>query len=169
MTTTRLRLFADYFQLHVMDEDAEDDLGEAWTQEAVSDGLAVSRQTLGIGTAVDMDVTVTVELLGRPPGDDSDAFDHVVEASIEVPTGRIAVLGCTDYLPDAARFEVPEGFVRVRASRTNLANVRLSDEEGYDDPEGMEQVHLRIWPAPHSAPAVIKRWTATGAAGRAGD
>ncbi|MFI8347313.1 hypothetical protein [Streptomyces sp. NPDC085596] len=169
MTTTQLRLFADYFQLHVMDEDAEDDLGEAWTQEAVSDGLAVSRRTLGIGTAVDMDVTVTVELLDRPPGDDSDAFDHVVEASIEVPTGRVAVLGCTDYLPDAARFEVPEGFVRVRASRTNLANVRLPDEEGYDDPEGMEQVHLRIWPAPHSAPAVIKRWTATGTAGRAGD
>ncbi|MGW3338032.1 hypothetical protein ACWDCL_11200 [Streptomyces sp. NPDC001009] len=67
MTATQLRLFADYFQLHVMDEDAEDDLGEAWTQEAVSDGIAVSRRTLGIGTAVDMDVTVTVELLDRPP------------------------------------------------------------------------------------------------------
>ncbi|BDH06929.1 hypothetical protein [Streptomyces seoulensis] len=169
MTATRLRLFADYFQLHVMDEDAEDDLGEAWTQEAVSDGIAVSRRTLGIGTAVDMDVTVTVELLDRPPGDDSDAFDHVVEASIEVPTGRIAVLGCTDYLPDAARFEVPKGSVRVRASRTNLANVRLPDEEGYDDPEGMEQVHLRIWPAPCSAPVVIKRWVATGTTNPVGD
>jgi hypothetical protein len=160
VATTQLRLFADYFQLHVMDEDAEDDLGDAWTQEAVSDALAVSEQTLGIGTAVNMHVAVTVELLDHPPGDDSGAVDHVVEASIEVPSGRIAVLGCTDYLPDASRFAVPKGFVRVRASRANLANVRQPGQEGYDAPEAMEQVHLRIWPAPYSAPAVIKRWTA---------
>lgn len=162
MTTTQLRLFADYFQLHVMDENAEDDLGDAWTREAVSDALAVSEQMLGIGTAVNMHVAVTVELLDHPPDDDSDAFDHVVEAGIEVPTGRIAVLGCTDYLPDAARFEVPRGFVRVRASRANLADVRQPGQEGCDAPETVEQVHLRIWPAPHNAPAVIKRWTAAG-------
>lgn len=69
---------------------------------------------------------MTVELLDRPPGDAGDDFDHVIEASIEVSSGRIAILGCTDYLPDAVRFELPEGFVRVRASRSNLANVRQS-------------------------------------------
>ncbi|MFF7964911.1 hypothetical protein ACFZC3_06040 [Streptomyces sp. NPDC007903] len=149
MTTTQLQLFADYFQLHVMDEDAQDDLGEAWTKEAVSDALAVSERALGIRTESNMDVAVMVELLGHPPGDDTDAFEHVVEASIQVPSGRIAVLGCTDYLPDAARFEVPAGFVRVRASRANPGDVR----------EAIEQVHLQIWPAPHSAPAVLKRWS----------
>jgi hypothetical protein len=159
VTTTQLRLFADYFQVHVMDEDAEDDLGDAWTREAVSDGLAVSEQTLGIGTAVNAHVTVEVEVLDRPPGDDGAAVDHVVEASIEVPSGRVAVLGCTDYLPDAARFEVPKGFVRVRASRANLANVRQPGQEGYAAPEAMERVRLRIWPAPYRAPAVLKRWT----------
>lgn len=79
---TELRLFADYFQLHVMDENAEDDLSDAWTGEALSDALAVSKQTLGIGTEVNMHVAVTVELLDHPPGDDSAAVDHVVEASI---------------------------------------------------------------------------------------
>ncbi len=162
MASTQLRLFADYFQLHVMDEEAEDDLGDAWTQEAVTDALAASEQTLGIGTEVNMYVAVTVEQFDHPPEGGSDAFDHVVEASIEVPTGRIAVLGCTDYLPDAARFEVPKGFVRVRASRANLANVRRPGEEGQDAPEAMEQVRLRVWPAPYSAPTVIKRWTVTG-------
>ncbi len=72
----------------------------------------------------------------------------------------IAVLGCTDYLPDAARFDVPEGFVRVRASRANLANVRQPGEDGDDSPEAAEQVHLAIWPTPYSTPAVIKRWRA---------
>lgn len=52
VATSKLRLFADYFQLHMMDENAEDDLGDAWTDKAVSDALAVSEQTLGIGTEV---------------------------------------------------------------------------------------------------------------------
>ncbi|QMU74392.1 hypothetical protein GXW83_01075 [Streptacidiphilus sp. PB12-B1b] len=79
-----------------------------------------------------------------------------------MPSGRIAILGCTDYLPDVARFEVPEGFVLVRASRTNLANARQPGEEGSEAPEAVERVHLQIWPAPHAAPVVIKRWTPTG-------
>lgn len=152
MTITELQLFADYFQLHVMDEDAEDDLGEAWTGEAVSDGLAVAERTLGIGTATNVDVVVMVELLGRPPGDDAGASEHVVEASIQVPSGRIAVLGCTDYLPDAARFEVPAGFVRVRASRANPGGVH----------EASEQVHLQLWPAP-TAPLSYSSGGRTGA------
>lgn len=162
METSKLRLFADYFQLHVMDENAEDDLGDAWTDEAVSDGLAVTEQTLGIGTEVNMYVDVTVETLDLPPAQVFDGFDHVVEASIEVPSGRIAILGCTDYLPDAARFEAPKGFVRVRASRTNLANVRQPGEEGSDAPDAVEQVLLQIWPAPYTATVVIKRWTPAG-------
>jgi hypothetical protein len=146
----------------VKDENAEDDLGDAWTDEAVSEGLAVSEQTFGIGTEVNMDVDVTVEVLGHPPGHADEAFDHVVEASVEVPSGRIAILGRTDYLPDAARFEVPKGFVRIRASRTNLANVHQPGEEDPDAPEVVEQVHLQVWPAPHSSPVVIKRWKPAG-------
>jgi hypothetical protein len=44
---------------------AEDDLSDAWTDEAVSDGPAASEQTLGIGTEVNMCVDVTVELLDQ--------------------------------------------------------------------------------------------------------
>jgi hypothetical protein len=162
MATTELRLFADYFQLHVMDENADDDLGDAWTEEAVADALAVAEQTLGIGTEVNMYVEVTVEVLDRTPVDVDDQSDHIAEASIAVPSGRVAILGCTDYLPDAARFDVPKGFVRVRVSRANLANVHQPGTEGHGVPEAFEQVRLQIWPAPHAAPLVIKRWVPTG-------
>ncbi|MFB7549000.1 hypothetical protein [Streptomyces sp. NPDC056154] len=63
----------------------------------------------------------TVALLDRSP---RAASDHVVEASVQGPSGRIAILGCTHHLPDAARFEVPKSLVRVRASHANPANVR---------------------------------------------
>ncbi|MFF4846356.1 hypothetical protein [Streptomyces sp. NPDC001194] len=40
-TTTELTLFADYFQIHVSDADADGDLSDAWTEQAVADCLAV--------------------------------------------------------------------------------------------------------------------------------
>jgi hypothetical protein len=71
----------------------------------------------------------------------------------KVPTGRIVVPDCTDHLPGAARSEVPKRFVRVRASRANLADVHRPGQEGYEAPD---------LAAPHGARAVIKRWTASG-------
>ncbi|RKE16991.1 hypothetical protein [Streptomyces sp. TLI_171] len=156
--TAALELFAEHFQLHVMDEDADEDLGAAWTPQAVADGLAVGERTVGIGTAVTMDVAVTVEVFDAPPPPDHARFDHVVEATVDVPSGRVAVLGCSDYLPDAATFDVPPGPVRVRASRSDLAAVRQVGEDDYRD-EVVERVRIRIWPASGpEAPRVVKRW-----------
>lgn len=87
-----------------------------------------------------MDVVVVVDILEGEPKDDSADFDHVVEASVHVPSGRLTVLGCSDYLPDAARFDVPAGWMRVRVSRSGLAVAA----EGFA-PEG---IRLQIWP-PH--------------------
>jgi hypothetical protein len=39
---TELRLFADYFQIHVLDAQSDADLGEAWTGPAIADRLAVA-------------------------------------------------------------------------------------------------------------------------------
>jgi hypothetical protein len=38
---TELRLFADYFQIHVFDDGSEPDFGDLWTSQTVRDGLAV--------------------------------------------------------------------------------------------------------------------------------
>ncbi|GAA1964221.1 hypothetical protein [Kitasatospora viridis] len=164
MAATELRIFADYFQFAVMDEETDDDLEGAWTSETVADAIAVSEQVIGIGTQVNMHVAVTVEVLDERPADDHpdlalDAYDHVVEASLEVPTGRLAVLGTTDYLPDAVKFDVPEGFVRVRAARANLANVVQPGEDGFGAPGTEERIRLLVWPTGERAePAVLKRW-----------
>ncbi|MEU6758376.1 hypothetical protein [Streptomyces sp. NPDC046685] len=155
---THLELFADYFQIHVLDEGSEGDFSEVWNEQTVLDGLGVLEDALAIGTSVHDTVAVSVDVLADRPDDDSDDFDHVVEASFHTPSGRVVVMGCTDYLDDAARFEVPAGRIRARASRRNLAAaVRWleSDEES----EATEEVRLQIWPAPFSAPHVVKRWT----------
>ncbi|MFC7814661.1 hypothetical protein ACFUTR_08410 [Streptomyces sp. NPDC057367] len=157
--TTELTLFADYFQLHVSDADSDGDLSDAWTPQAVADHLAVARDALGIGTAVNVHVSVTVALLPQEPDDDSSEFDHVVEASLDVSRGRLSVQGCTDYAPEAATFEVLPGWNRVRASRSNLARAIEADVDSDDGPETTEKVRIQVWPAPEAPSEVIKRWT----------
>ncbi|MFJ2738546.1 hypothetical protein ACIO3O_02655 [Streptomyces sp. NPDC087440] len=158
-----LELFADYHQIHVQDEESEDDLGEAWTDQTVSDGIAVADGLLGIGTAVNVTVAVRVDVLTAEPtaGDLAD-FDHVVEAGLEAPSGQVVVMGCSDFFDDAARFDVPEGWIRVRASRRNLAAAVAADIDSGTSPETMEQVRLQIWPAPQAAARVLKRWERAG-------
>jgi hypothetical protein len=122
------------------------------------DGLAVTEDALAIGTAVNVTVAVSVHVLAEPPGDESDDFDHVVEASLNLTSGRLVVLGCTDYLPDAARFDMPAGWTRIRGSRRNLAAAVHADIDSGEAPETTEQLRLQAWPAPYAQPHIIKRW-----------
>ncbi|MFF7872167.1 hypothetical protein ACFZCT_37860 [Streptomyces qaidamensis] len=161
-TTTELTLFADYFQIHVSDADSDGDLSDAWTDRAVADHLAVAQDALGIGTTVNVNVSVTVGVLPQEPSDDSSEFDHVVEASLHVSLGHLKVLGCTDYAPDAATFEVPPGWNRVRVARSNLARAAQADTDSGESPETMEKIRIEVWPAPETPVKIIKRWSQSG-------
>ncbi|MDQ1018024.1 hypothetical protein [Streptomyces afghaniensis] len=161
-TTTELTLFADYFQIHISDADSDGDLSDAWTDQTVADQLAVAPDALGIGTSVNVNVSVTVVVLPEEPTDDSSEFDHVVEAGLEVSLGRLMVLGCTDYAPDAATFEVPSGWNRVRVSRSNLARAAEADIDSDKSPETTEKIRIQVWPAPETPAKIIKRWPQSG-------
>ncbi|MFE9797191.1 hypothetical protein ACFYRL_36390 [Streptomyces goshikiensis] len=153
-----LELFADYFQIHILDEDSDADFSDVWTQQTVEDGLGVADGGLAIGTDVNFTVAVAVHLLADRPDDDSDDFDHVVEASLSLPSGRLVVLGCTDDVDTAARFDMPSGWIRIRASRRGLAAAAFPDPDCEDEPEDTEEIRLQAWPAPHSEPHITKRW-----------
>jgi hypothetical protein len=43
---------------------------------------------IAVGTTVNVNVVVTLEVLEAAPEDDSAEFDHVVEGSLQVPSGR---------------------------------------------------------------------------------
>ena len=101
MKSFELVLFADYFQFYIQDEAAKGDLSQAWNEEATDRLLALAPGTVGIGTVRNMDVPVTVDILTHAPEDDFSAWDHVVEAGLDVASGRIVIAGCTDYVPDA--------------------------------------------------------------------
>jgi hypothetical protein len=115
-----LDLFADYYQFYLQDEQADGDLSDSWTEQATTDLFALTLGTIGIGTVSNSDVPATVEVHNSEPEHDFDEWDRIIECSIDVPSGRIVVAGCTDYFPDAARISVEPGVYQARVFMANL-------------------------------------------------
>ena len=153
MHSHELELFADFFQFYLQDEGADGDLSDAWTQEAVDRMFAVSEGVVGIGTIRNMTVPVTIEFHDSDPTPDWDSYDHVVEGSLILKSARIVVAGCTDYFPDAARFELAPGTYRVRLSSSGLDSL---SEDGLD---GQDRYRVQLWQAATIEPTVLK-WRA---------
>lgn len=141
-----LILFADYFQFYLQDEGADGDLSAAWTPEAVERLLAVAPGTVGVGTVRNLNVPVAVELHDQEPADDSAKWDHVTECSVEVPSGRLVVAGCTDYFPEARRIEV-----RARVSYGSLAGGSA------DGLNGEDHYRVAMWPGPVAPVRVVRQ------------
>jgi hypothetical protein len=150
MKSFELSLFADYFQFYIQDEAATGDLSRSWDEEATARMLAIAPGTIGIGTARNMDVPVAVEIRDQEPGDDLPEWDHVVEATLDVASGRIIVAGCSDYLPDAMRIVVPPGSYRVRVSYGAL------DTLSEDGLSGDDHYRVQLWPASSANFRILK-------------
>lgn len=144
-------LFADYHQFHLRDEAAQGNLATAWTDEASDRMLAVAPGVVGVGTARNMDVRVTVEVLDSAPLPDLAGLDQVVDCSLAADSGHIVVAGCTDHLPDAPRIAVAPGTYRVRVGYAGL------DSLSCDGLEGDDSYHVQLWPATASGVVVLKR------------
>jgi hypothetical protein len=151
MTSVALTLFADYFQFYLQDEVVKGDLSESWTEQAVADLLALAPGTIGVGTVRNMDVPVIVDVLDAPPNEPLDRWDHVTECSIEIPSGRLVVAGCTDYFPEAQRIQVVPGAYRARIFYGRLDSL---SEDGLD---GEDHYKVSLWPSETTGPVVLKR------------
>jgi hypothetical protein len=151
MKSIQLSLFADYFQFYIQDEAVTGDLSGSWSDEATVRLLAVAPGTIGIGTVRNVDVPVVVEVHDQKPPDDSGKWDHVVEASLELMSGRAVIAGCTDYFPEATRIDVSPG---CYFSRVSYGGLNTLSEDGL---RGNDVYRIQLWPGVPSAVSVIKR------------
>ena len=146
----RFELFADYFQFYLQDDDIEaGDFSDSWTPEAIASGVALATRGIAVGTARNTTVPVEVVVRDDPPlesGEHLEAWDRVTEASLDVPSGRIVVAGCTDYFPDAARIDVPRG---TYAARVYFAGL---DSVSHNRLEGDDYYRVVLWPDAPDAP-----------------
>lgn len=147
-------LFADYHQLYLQDESAEFyPSSDFWGDEALACRLAQSPGVLSISTARNMTVPLAVQVQQNLPADDLYPWDHVADASLAIPTGRLVVSGCTDYFPGAARIAIPPAMYRVRVYFAGLGTL------SWDGLEGDDHYQAVLWPAAESRPTVLKQWS----------
>ena len=134
-----LEIFADYFQFYVQDADTKEDFAEDWTDEAVAAMFVAKATAVAIGTARNTNVPVRLEI-HQSPADDPGGWDRQHTASLLVNSGRLQVIGCSDYGPDAFVAAIPPGRHVVRASYFSLEAL---SEDGLD---GDDCYLIQIWP-----------------------
>ncbi len=122
----RFRLFADYFQFYLIDNDSEDDASDIWSEFALKCKLALASRLIAIGTLRNVEVDVEVEVLATEPEIDLADWDHAARGYFTNSSGLCAVLGCTDYLPDAKRIHLTKGDYAVLSCAKGWIPSRMS-------------------------------------------
>lgn len=160
-------LYADYHQFYVEDEQSAPETAASpdfWNARALEDGLASARDTMAIGTARYGNVAVEIEVRDDEPQSDSADWDHVIEAAIEIPSGAIAVRGCTEERDTAQHLSVAPGTYQARVCYSGL------DVEDPDAEDGDDRYRVVLWPGAWREPQVMKRFEGgVGAAGAQAD
>jgi hypothetical protein len=142
-------VFADYHQFCLMDTASRTEYSDAITDTAVAARALWKDNVLVIFTARNMSVPVTVELHENEPVLELDPADHVVEAGLR-SAGVVAVLGCSDYLPNAARFPVPAGDLKATIVFRGLGTL---SEDGL---AGDDSYTVHLWPGRADGVRVLK-------------
>jgi len=151
MINAEFELFADYFQFYIQDEQSNGIDGSSWTDIASNARLAQGANAFAVSTARNMKVPVKVVVYDTTPDLDLSLWDHVVEFSISVPSGRLVVAGCTDYFPDAERLTLDSGCYDVRVLYANLD--KLSD----DGLDGDDHYRIELWKGHSTQLKVLKQ------------
>lgn len=143
-------LFADYFQFYVEDENLEGTTEHIWDNEkATKLGLAIGKGIIAVGTERNFTVPFTFEIHDSEPDDDFSIWDKIYECSVNVPSGILVILGCTDYRPDAGRVKVSPQCYRARIYYGALDSVKEFDK-------GDDHYKMTLWAAPFAEMKVLK-------------
>ena len=151
-STQRFVIFADYFQFILMDESSEDDFSTIWTGEALNRNLAVGCSAICPGTLRNAEVDVEIHLSEREPQINLKNYDHAVESSFEIPSGKLIVMSCTGYVPDAPCIEVTPGTYRALFLASGIETIKAEWEPAND----LYTVYL--WPGEKCEPKLLKHW-----------
>lgn len=148
-------LFAEYGQFLVQDADAHDSAMSAgaamdpdrpaggWTEDAAHlHRIGLEPHSISVGTArEDLVETVLTVHAGPPPL--PIGADHVVEADLDVPTGAVSIIGCTQPPRPEHALTVTPGLYRTRVCYVPSSPPVGSNPDALGDHFSYE---IDIWP-----------------------
>lgn len=151
-----LRLFADYHQVVVQDDDIDawgPDGPEPFDDADLKAGMAATERAVTVFTARNTTVPVRVHVASGPPQDEEGfpRWDHVVQASLDLPSGRVVVAGLSEYFPESQRLDVVPGHYVIRAYSAGLGTLTENGLEGED------HYLIALWPGVSAGVTVLKQ------------
>lgn len=145
-------IITDHYQFYVEDEECSADTSTIWDTSQGGGLLAVNSCLISIGTVrYGGETRVIIQVLDRRPIDAVDEYDHVVEASIEVPSGRLVVWSPENEFSTAPRISVRPGIYGVRVCYGNTNAVADTNATSGDD-----YYKVVLWPAEKQPVRVLK-------------
>jgi hypothetical protein len=146
-----LQVFADYHQFYIQDGGINPPAPEDWTEEDIANRCKAENNVVVVCPLRNMTVAVAVELHDSEPKAEKDLSDHVVECSLDLPTGHLQVHECTG--GTVMDWRVPAGSYHVRLSFAGLKSI---SENGL---EGDDSYKIELWPGLSRSLQVTRTWS----------
>lgn len=160
-------VFADYHQITLEDciagmhtgdgialraAEIDNAVAQLLNPQAMARHVGVYPGTLCILTARNMDAPLTVEVLGAAPQGELDTWyhwDHIVEASIDTPSGCMRLSGGAGMFERSPPIHLAAGMYRARVYFGGVYTV------GDDDLTGSDHYRVVLWPGTSTEPVVL--------------
>ncbi len=139
-----------YHQFYIADKNSTRtaDSKDFWTDQALSDKLAIGENILGVSTAsygpIKGEITV---LKNQPKKRDFSKYDHIVEAGIRVDSGILQIADSPNFHVEK-EIELQPGSYRIR--------IYFSDLDIQDEDEGGDFYSIEIWRSEETEKTIIK-------------
>ena len=143
-------IFADYHQFYLLDHEQSPDAPTQYTEADTIRRVKTGPFLVVVQPERDADVPVEVEIRDDPPDCDFAAWDHVTEASLDLPSGKLEIHECTGGSIDI--LAVSAGTYRVKSYHGGLGTL---SENGLD---GADHYRIVLWPAPFAELDVLKQY-----------
>lgn len=145
-TKFHYRVFVDHRQFLLLDDALPDEVGASrtevwakyydydWDETAFRQRLAVNRRLLAIGTERSLTVPLIVEVRNDEPRQDHGRWSYIIDAGIEISSGRLELIGCCGTPPegDPAIIPLPAGDYAVRVYQGALDSAGPGGLSGRD-------------------------------------
>lgn len=121
-----LKFFTEYYQFYLSDKDSKASTGSDnfWTLQASTDKMAVEEGLLGITVGKYAEIDVEVNVLASQNNQRSfDEYEHIVEASIEIPSGILQIKNCTGFEIELELNLTPRAYA-VRSYSAKLSSIQ---------------------------------------------
>src|SRR5450631_3949629 len=130
------RIAADNHLFYLLDDEACPLYPERINRIEVTRRVKAIPNLIAVYALDDVEVEVDLELYENAPQVDEAVLLHVVEAPLDVPSGRVVLATVSSYLPECPRVSVVPGCYRVR-----VAIARRSEGQ-------REHYFISFWPSP---------------------